>query len=84
MRFYCWSEMGQDPPLSAMHQCVLMPNYSDHLLGRVAMQSVICGYCWRCFVVCVCMCVTHGHNHQPCKNGRTDRCLVFSVDSGLL
>ena len=59
MRFYCWSKMGQDPLLSAMHQCVLMPNYSHHLLGRVAMHSVRCGYCWRCFVVSVCVCVSH-------------------------
>jgi len=28
------------------------------------------------------MCLSVGHNHEPHKNGRTDRCAVWDMDSG--
>jgi len=33
-------------------------------------------YCYRCNVVCLSVCVSLGHEHELCANGRTDRDVV--------
>ena len=49
-------------------------------LGRIAAINSCprCGCCYRCSVVCLCVCVRH--IGEPCKNGWTDRHAVRGVD----
>ena len=83
MRFYCWSKMGRIRPFQPC-----MRNYAKLFSPLVRPCRYAERKMWLLLAMlrglCVCLCVTHGYNHQSCKNGRTDQCPVFSVNSGVL
>ena len=50
-----------------------------YFLAALLCRTWDAAHCYRCSVVCVCVSV--GHNHELCKNGRTDWGAVWDMDS---